>query len=677
MLSIIGAGGRARGAAAVRAGAFTEMAFTLTDSSTGANRPVTLTVPLAEGDVATGEKLVVQKSDGTAIATQFDKITSWRTDSSVLLGMVTFLTPDAGDNTGSYKVVKGTPESGTAVSKAEIAATAFDAVISATIGGTAYSLSASDLLDGTVTPRKDYTYLAGPMMSSYCVGGPLRTSGGTEHSTIQAHFEIRAFKISGAISKVYVTCTLENTGADNTLTSTLASSVDVSIGGTSLTGFPKVDFTIHADCRYTKRGWFGGDPSVISQHPVSHLQATKLVPKYRTVDVSTIASGFPQSTDWNQGNLTSVSPSTGAQPDLAPNDRWTATYLVSGLQTARNAMRAVQDEYQAVIINHTLGLWRPRSESSGHPIDLTVDGRVGNGWGSGADAFGANRDALPFTSTDHSHSPSMGYVMYLTDGEFNDLESCLFSGIAAWINERPGGFVGTVPSRRFGETGQLRALAWELREIVNAGVICPDSHPLRDTMTSAVTNALSECATRGMPTDTSGNTGLWLSSNGKSHDGNPNIAQWQDDWITWAISSAYERGWASELDASGLWTWKAQGVVGRFGTSLPGFCWNRAAMYSMKVSDTVNGVPYESWADIFNANFPNDVSCEASGQPMTSGDGTAVTYGAQIAPALAAAADNGIDGATAAWSLYDARDISGFSITYGSAPEWAIETRSS
>src|SRR5690606_1255291 len=238
------------------------------------------TVPIGEGELKEGETLIVQDSRGRPIPTQWNKLTSWRTDRSVLFGMITILTQSSGNNAGDYKVVQGMPTAGPAVTKAEIVESGFDAVVSAVIDGVTYSLSARDLLNGAVTARKDYTYFSGPLCSSYALGGPLRAAEAGEHSSIQAHFEVRGFRDSGGVARVYVTCTLENTGADNETFNTPTSSVDIKVGGSSLPGFPKADFTIYADYRYTARAWYGGDPGIYAVHDMRHVQRTRLFPTY-------------------------------------------------------------------------------------------------------------------------------------------------------------------------------------------------------------------------------------------------------------------------------------------------------------------------------------------------------------------------------------------------------------
>ena len=431
-----------------------------------------------------------------------------------------------------------------------------------------------------------------------------------------------------------------------------------------------------------------------------YVQDTKLVPEYRDINIdSGVLRGFPQSTDWNERNILSSSAldSGGGKPELAPYDRWTAAYLISGDRRAWNAMRASQDEYAAVVRSLGRGLMRPRDENTGQPIDLGVHGVVSEEWATPGATLPANRDGIPQVKTDLAHQPAVGYVVYLLTGETNELENLQFSGINAWLNERPGGYAGTIPNRRWGAGGQIRSIAWGFREVLNAGTITPSSHPLHNTLDAAVTNAISEMASRGQSLDPAGNTGLWLTGPGygvaiiygASQTANPNdvgsgatdgvgVAMWMDDWLTWSIGSAYERGWKTELDANGLWTWKAQAAVTRFGTDTTGFCWEYASNYALGVKDTSTGPVFSSWNQIFDKNWPAVGSCGGAGGPFLGSDRNAADYGAQIGPALAIAASTGVPNAQNAWFIYDQRSTPDWGpnrSSYNKNPEWAVKPR--
>ncbi|MEO1575474.1 MAG: hypothetical protein AAFU65_11010, partial [Pseudomonadota bacterium] len=450
--------------------------FTLDDSGSGSGRPATFGMPLGEGVVGAGTDLVVTRPDGTVLTSQWNPLATWRTDGSSLHGALTFLTPDAGDNSGTFQVRTGTPTGGTAISKNDIVSAGFDAEVQVVVSGTAYRLSAQDLLAGTVSPRQDYTHFAGPLAAEYVVGGPLKVNGsGADHPTLQAYFHVRAF--SRPVDRVYVTTVLENTGVYST-PNDITGNVTISVGGA--TQYTNSGFEVDADKRYPKRYWWNGDPDLWVQHDGEYIQDTKLVPEYRelTVAESTL-NGFPSSVEWDtRGQLSANMASGGAAAHLAPFDRWSAAYLISSDKRAFDGMRAHGDAYHWVASRLSYAM-NPRHEDTGFAVNLATESNIiGSSWG-GANAIAFRRlDTTPM-QTDIAHQPSCNYVLYLTTAEYGALEHCQLWGVANWIMERPGSNP-TWPRSYF--IGQVRAVGWGYRNMVLAAVATPDAHPLKNTL---------------------------------------------------------------------------------------------------------------------------------------------------------------------------------------------------
>jgi hypothetical protein len=626
--------------------------------------PVTLGWPLPAGALAQGAGLVVQTANGTSLPTQWNPLATWKTDGSVLHGALTFLTPASGDGSGNYRVVAGAPVSGSAVSKTDLAATAFDAVVACSVGGQSYSLSARNLLAGVVLPRRDYTHFAGPLAAEFCVGGPLRLNGtGSEHPHLTAWFNIRAYKVRGSITRAYVVCVLENTGARRECFDVTAD-VTVSIGGSVVR--TQNGFIVRADRRYPHRGWWPVDPQTWVRHNRGYLASTKLVPQYAdiTIDAQWLAT-MPQSLPWGGvGELDAAMASGGGKRELAPLDAWTAAYLISGDRRAFNAMRAHNDAY------HWLGTtlsgyvaWNYRDETTGYPIDLRANPMMtGYTHTQSASAVIQHRSkSQGAVWTDLAHMPCSGYVPYLLTAEFDELEQTQFHGIHPWMNWTPGG--GTGWPRPWYEGGNVRDHAWGFRNVSNAAVITPDAHPLKATLDALCTRALSQMQTRIMPLDPQGATGLFLNREEYTHviyspgeTPNPNdtgtrtgVAMWMDDWMTWAIAWAAERGYRNDT----LLNWKAQSVIKRFIGS--NWCWAYTP-YALGVRDNDAAPVYADWNTLWAKNYPRVSACPAKGGPVQDdSDQNDTYYFAQIGPALAALASLGLPGATQAWDIYASR----------------------
>jgi hypothetical protein len=196
-------------------------------------------------------------------------------------------------------------------------------------------------------------------------------------------------------------------------------------------------------------------------------------------------------------------------------------------------------------------------------------------------------------------------------------------------------------------------------------------------MQSAVTNAAAEINTRLRPLDVTDTLGLMLTTGSGSaiaYDANQTLnpndtlplgvgyAPWQDDWLTWSVGIAYERGWSSEMTATGVWAWKAKVVTGRFpADTSTGYNWAYNT-YAMGIRDSRSSALYSSWSEIFTKNFEasvgypgrialgglrhQDVSPETTMQ-------VALVSPTSVFPAISVAVDTGITGADDAWALLD------------------------
>ena len=656
--------------------------LTLTDSSSGSGRVVTLGVPLGEGWLGSLEGLVVEDSSGTVLSSQWNALSSWRTDGSVLHGALTFQVDGAGDAGGIYTVKKGTPLGGTSISKADVVSSGFDAEVEIETGGSTYSLSASDLLSGQVSARQDYTHFSGPLASEFVVGGPLRVNGsGAAHATLQGYFHVRAF--SRPVERAYVTVVLENTGVFSSISDT-SGDVTIRVGGSVV--YTNDGFSVGADKRYPKRFWWNGDPGLWASPDVERVQDTGLVPEYREISVqASTLNGFPSSIDWHgRGQLNAELNAGGAAPYLAPLDRWSAAYLITGDRRAFDSMRAHGDAYHWLVSKFDYAM-NPRDESTGFALDLADNPTViGNGWG-GPNAMSARRRSTSPMQTDMAHQPSCNYVLYLVTADYGALEHCQMWGVANWTMERPGSYSGW-PRSFF--RGEVRAIGWGFRNVVHAAVATPDIHPLKDTLDDAVVYAIDSFAVDARALDPTQSTGLWLTPSlaqaiiyHSDQTPNPNdsgdstgVALWQDDYVTWAIGSAYERGYRGELDTTGVWAWKAQSVIERLGDGSR-YCWANSAAYAMGVTDSAGAATYPDWATIYAKNYPSAGPCPALGSTDAGTDRTATDYGAQLGGAIATAASTGLTDALDAWQRYDQRDINWGSDSFSNAPEWAIRPR--
>lgn len=295
--------------------------------------------------------------------------------------------------------------------------------------------------------------------------------------------------------------------------------------------------------------------------------------------------------------------------------------------------------------------------------------------------------------SDNQHMPSGYFTEYLLTGEYHLLESMQFMASGMWTNEKPGGTSRTWPRDFY--TGVPRAIGWSFRHALSAANSTPDTHPLKTFYDDAIGVCIDSWITGAMPLDIGGNTGFFLTNGGGNAiiyvaDQTPDpddvgnnpfadppettgIAPWMDYWQTWAIGSAYERGWQTEMDVNGFWAWKAQSAVKMMGGQNSGHCWHRGVPFAISMrKDGISPYSplYTDFADIWSNNFPGDGSCPPFvGNEFGNGMARLQSYSGWILPALAIAASTGITDAVEAFDNWQLTDKS----TWQFGPEIDVE----
>jgi hypothetical protein len=153
-----------------------------------------------------------------------------------------------------------------------------------------------------------------------------------------------------------------------------------------------------------------------------------------------------------------------------------------------------------------------------------------------------------------------------------------------------------------------------------------------------------------------------------------------DDFLTWA--AGYTVGLGFE-DWRPFARWKAYFPVQRMIN--PDYCYVMATKYYINVMDGPHHF-FPSWADAFVGNIPKQYRDNARNMKCGSDDMMAAFklhregemagdspspggYPAQMQPALAAAVDLGVPGATQAWEKFRSRPVQP---KQGIQPQWAI-----
>lgn len=616
--------------------------LTLNPTVTGTALPVTFGHAFKSGDVPAGASVEVFGK-----TTQFDA-KSTHVDGSVRHAILTTLTDTAAGVPIIATLRTRAPVGGTAISKADILASAFDASASLVVGGTTYTLTARDLLAGTVTPLLDLIHLSGPQCSEFIVGAKLR-NGASPHAHLAAYFHVRAYGAAGAVTRVRCDVRVENGFVFAAGSGLITHNPTITVGGSVV--YTSTAYASYHHTHFSATGWWGGDPQVRCAHHSAYLMASGAVPNYEAVTLKeTLLASL--NTTYVPGGLAGLRASwgdTGDHPQIGVLPEWDACYAVSGDVRALNASIAASRAGGSFSYHY-------RDENTGYPVSIdtypTMDEQnysAGLVQGTGGTAY--THDAAADAS---AHAPLLGYLAYLATGDYAHLEELHFHAnyILLWRNSSARTYL-TGPQD--GIVGlQNRGQAWGIRTLGAAAAITPDTHALKSYFVNKLTNNINQKTTG------------WASPSknifGHVQDYNwpTKVTPFENDFFLTTFGWLVELGYAS---ASTMRDWLSKSPPGRLGQNASGYCPHFATPYSWTagISPTPTGDTfYATWTALYEANYPveSGSACPAgliagSYQNIpNSGDFTHGFYG-NLKPALAMAVDAGV-ATLATWNQFTA-----------------------
>jgi hypothetical protein len=612
------------------------------------------------GDIPAG-KLLSATSGGAGIPVQTDPKAT-HADGSLRHAVITMRVPSIAANGSQHMLMTpAAPIPTTApVSLAGLLATSYDVTVSLTIGGTAYAASAKAMLTAAQSGAGPATWLSGPLASEWLVSGAPTTSGGLAHPHLSVRFHVRAYAGLGSVRTDVV---VENDWAFEPDPQGFTYDVTIASGGTTAYSKAGLKHTHHS--RWHTIVWWGQERKADVKHDIDYLLATRAVPNYdRSVAVSSSALSAMAATygPMSCGDLTSYMPATGAHDDIGPLPRFAALYLLSMDLNAKANMLAnggcggsYQIHYRDKVKDMPVTLDDyPYMTIVGNPGD-TYNPKTGK-----SEGFPAVTNGLDTLTPDDAHQPSIAYLPYLISGDYFFLEELLF-----WTNWN---LFYTNPGYRDNVKGLFKSLqergqAWDMRTLGQAAYITPDSHPQKAGLIDKLNNNIVYYSTKYA--DTIATNRLGYIDDGYSLAYAPyGIAPWQDDFFTYSIGSLVDLGFTNAKD---LLLFKSRFVVGRM--TDPGFCWLHATAYSLQVGASAAN-KYQTFAELYQANFPNPAAC--TGLVMDGYPSDATGYGGNMQPGLAAAVDARAPHAAEAWAKYETRNPKQ---DYSSSPQFAVVPR--
>jgi hypothetical protein len=595
-------------------------------AATEASGYVTFGEVFADGAVSPTDTLVA-RINGVNYAVQMD-VKSTNTDGSVRQAILTLDVPSIpAGGTLDLMLSKGTAAapSPAAPSASALLASGYNLAVNFTFTNpdgttTTDSASAAAALQAALNAGTVSDWLSGPEVNEYDVHTTV------DSGKLNVEFDIRAYA-NGTITtdEIFSTASTTFVDASTTAAPNLNYSVSISQGGQqvySATGISQYMYSMW-DHQVASAGTIS--PNV--QYDVPYLMATGALPAY---DTSYGVSDAAIQTNYNALNATNTGPlgtgtvdtympGTGGRQDIGPQPNWTAQWLLS-----QNA-----DAYQVMMADANVSggvPWHYIDASTGEPVNaqtypmFTIQENFpqygfiqpSNGWPT----YGANGD--PWTP-DAAHMPDLNYIPYLVTGSHYQLEllqaqadfaitSVLNSGTALDTSGTvPLGFADSFSGNGniYSSNGnQLRAVAWELREVAEAAYITPDD----DSMKSYFTNEL-DIAMKGLVQEyvVDNINGIYGQLNGflqgSSGPNTGTITPYEEDEMVTALGAVAGMGIPqASAEAVQMLAYMNNFVSGVFTHGSSGFNPLDGTAYWISVNDPTSTAPYTSWSQFFNAN---------------------------------------------------------------------------
>jgi len=225
--------------------------------------------------------------------------------------------------------------------------------------------------------------------------------------------------------------------------------------------------------RWSRVDWYSGGAPVVPQHDAAYLRGTGMVLNYGLLSPdSTAYTGLNNTVNpapFSLGDYSAVMGDVGFQQDIGPLPRWETLYC-----TAANSAA-----YTATIGDiRCYGRWpiHYRDETTGRPVDY---GQY--------PTYSLDNGTFPPTPTggttsgyNIAHHPSAGYLAYLIEGRWSQLETAQMQASYMGLSEiaslrATAGYSKRVIGMNGSGPLSTRGYAWALRSVAEAAAISPTS----------------------------------------------------------------------------------------------------------------------------------------------------------------------------------------------------------
>ena len=676
-------------------GAITTVQLINTTTTPQTNPATTFGHAFKQGDVPAGSTVIAKDASGNSVTLQVDKKAT-HADGSLRHAILTAKLPTLGASAIQTITLSaqaaGTPL--TPVSLAHLLATTFDSHVSLNIAGTIYTASARTLLQ-TTTPKP---WLSGPEVSEWIVGGPVKDASGNPHPHLTAYFHIRAYA-GTPISKVRVDAVVENNWTLVPSPSDFMYVPTITIGTTTIYNNGGASLVHYSHARWHQAGWWNNiDSKIYPKLDIVYLQDSRAIPKYETLTptetfLNSARQSTPPMTPGDQVDMDQA----GAAPGVGPLPQWDAVYAVSADKRALNYMTA-NDDGAAAYPTHF------RDENTGLPVTLdSYPNADTSDWSGSVPRF--PRSVTANTNSPGgftSHRPSIAYLSYLVTGDYYYLEEMEFwnsydlmwtAGYARSGSPAYQAVASTNAGTGIFYTGTLRGTAWIYRNLGQVSTLAPDADPLKSYFVSRLNNNLAYDKWQYVDANSPESNSLGMMYQAGRNDPSSTIygeyRMWFDSFISWTLQYLVELGIGNAVP---MRDYKLKTPIGMMGLAANESCFQWAPQYISHVGPLSSSPTYYStFKEVYEATAPGASAHVCGSQDManymstvlgrtyvinetTGGQNSTYYYFSSMQPALAAAADSGLPGGTAAWSR---GLLSGVHPNYQDEPIWAIIPRGS
>ncbi len=581
---------------------------------------VTFGQVFAKGDLPANGHLVAQVN-GHEVVVQVDARTHYA-DGSVQQAVISLAAPSLAANS-AMDVMLGRGGSAAAVPSPvdphSFAAHGYDTKVAFTFHNTdgttsLRTIDAAQALSESMANGTARTILSGPLAGEVQVDVALSGSlhvvmniRGNADGTFLTDVQARNDRIFSSDAKTY--------------------SYDVTISSHGQTQFSQTGVTQAPMQEWHKETWGGAASPLHVAYDVAYLERTGAVMGYDTTvgvtansinaDLAAIATG--DHSLLGNAAVVQYQPMTGGRGDIGITNKWSANWLVSQDQDAERVMLANADAagsspYHAANADGSL------VTLDTHP-DLWLDGR-----NQSAAKPANNFDTIQSQTgwkLDTAHISELGYMAALTQGSEYYIRQVQAQANYDLLSYNPG-YRGGATGIAMGE---IREIAWVIRDLADAAYVSADSDPLKAYFTEKLENNISNLLHEYVGTAKGAAQGELQGYVFDSY--HPTItAPWQQDFLVLAMAHAADLGFAGARE---FMAWQNNFIAGRFLHGEDGYNPLHGTGYWINIADPA--------ADTSHYN-PTGPGAPGVAVFQTWGEVYASTYGGQAAPTKLDGADD-------------------------------------